>query len=340
MKKDKKYDRSANEERRLMGEIIASNCLAISGDFLDRCLKRGLTAEMFTDVNLRTLFREILDYREKSSKFDPEELINHLRRSECVVGEDTEKYIGKLMADAAVGLGDYWLQCVLNNDLERRIDAEFMRYQDEIRGDIKTVPISVGKTSLGMNIACNVAEKGKKVLVFSCEMSRKELINRMIRTYAKVDTRQFAEPTNTALDDKVPVIAMSQLSRASAQRTGAEASPRLTDLRDSGAIEQDADIVILLDRPLMSKGNMCLEFERDIAYVNVAKNRNGEIGECIMRFNGAFTAFEEVSPDAKQFINNNRHHPGSIAALPARNRDQDVRVKKSVEMLNALNSLP
>lgn len=90
---------------------------------------------------------------------------------------------------------------------------------------------------------------------------------------------------------KVPVIALSQLSRAPEQRdkTG---KPKLSDLRDSGAIEQDADVVLLLRRPCRYPGDPECEDER-LAIVDVAKQRNGPTGEVRLNFDEHLTLFSD-----------------------------------------------
>ncbi len=89
---------------------------------------------------------------------------------------------------------------------------------------------------------------------------------------------------------KLPVIVLSQLSRANEQRGDKIAQPKLSDLRDSGAIEQDADVVFLLRRPCMTKSDP--EFEKkNLAIVDVAKHRNGETGEVRMNFRRTGTRF-------------------------------------------------
>jgi replicative DNA helicase len=84
---------------------------------------------------------------------------------------------------------------------------------------------------------------------------------------------------------KVPVIALSQLSRGVEQRTSAE--PRLSDLRESGSIEQDADVVIFLYR----EGEPDIEAGLDLIKAKVAKHRNGPIGEVALQFRRANTRF-------------------------------------------------
>jgi replicative DNA helicase len=84
---------------------------------------------------------------------------------------------------------------------------------------------------------------------------------------------------------KVPVIALSQLSRGVEQRGSAE--PRLSDLRESGSIEQDADVVIFLYRDAegMPEGDV------ETIKAKVAKHRNGPIGEVALQFRKTNTRF-------------------------------------------------
>ena len=89
---------------------------------------------------------------------------------------------------------------------------------------------------------------------------------------------------------KIPVIVLSQLSRANEQRGDKEEKPKLSDLRDSGAIEQDADVVFLLRRPSRTATSKDANDEQ-LAIIDVAKNRNGEIGEVKVNFYREFTRF-------------------------------------------------
>jgi len=89
---------------------------------------------------------------------------------------------------------------------------------------------------------------------------------------------------------KVPVIVLSQLARGNEQRGDKDEIPRLSDLRDSGAIEQDADVVLLLRRPCRSKTAKWRENEL-LAIVDVAKHRNGETGEVDLNFYKEGTRF-------------------------------------------------
>ena len=91
----------------------------------------------------------------------------------------------------------------------------------------------------------------------------------------------------------VPVLVLSQLSRAPEQRDKA-AKPRLSDLRDSGSIEQDADVVMLLRRPCKYPGSPDSD-QPNLAIVDVAKNRNGATGEVNLNFDGNITRFSDYA---------------------------------------------
>lgn len=99
-----------------------------------------------------------------------------------------------------------------------------------------------------------------------------------------------------AKDLGIPVIALSQLSRKNEDRTGHHGKrPQLSDLRESGSIEQDADIVILLDRSMTEEeGNRDDRPDFGITQFIIAKNRSGPIGIIDMAFFAEKTKFMEV----------------------------------------------
>lgn len=93
-----------------------------------------------------------------------------------------------------------------------------------------------------------------------------------------------------ALELHVPLIACAQLSRANAQR--ADKRPILSDLRDSGSIEQDADVVLFLHREEYYDPDTP---DRNIAEVIVQKQRNGPLGTIKLAWEGKYTAFLNLS---------------------------------------------
>ncbi|MBQ6449387.1 replicative DNA helicase [bacterium] len=224
---------------------------------------------------------------------------------------------------------------------------------------------ATGKTAFALNIASNLAIKHKKkVAFFSLEMSKEELVDRLIVNQADVDafklktgrlTTDFDIPkiseamgvlaeANIFIDDspglsifdmrtqarrlmmqqhidllivdylqlahgrtkdnrvqevseisqglkniarelKIPVIALSQLSRQVENR-GGDKVPQLSDLRESGSIEQDADVVIFLYRKN--------DDVRDIVDVKIAKHRNGPVGNVSVAFIGNKMRFADL----------------------------------------------
>ena len=97
----------------------------------------------------------------------------------------------------------------------------------------------------------------------------------------------------TAKELNIPIIALSQLSRAAVQRQGAGGKPQLSDLRESGSIEQDADMVIFIHRPDFVGLSENPE-DRDKAQIIIAKHRNGETRDIDMVFKSERVQFMEV----------------------------------------------
>ena len=104
---------------------------------------------------------------------------------------------------------------------------------------------------------------------------------------------------SVAKELNVPVIALSQLSRAVETRPGAQKRPMLSDLRESGSIEQDADMVLFLYRPEYygltedEEGRSTI----GIGEVIIAKHRNGETGTVPLRFISKFVKFLDLEED-------------------------------------------
>ncbi len=97
----------------------------------------------------------------------------------------------------------------------------------------------------------------------------------------------------TAKELDIPIIALSQLSRNSVQRANSNGKPMLSDLRESGSIEQDADMVIFVHRPDFLGLSENPE-DKDKTQIIIAKHRNGEIGEIDMVFKSDMVKFMEA----------------------------------------------
>ncbi len=235
---------------------------------------------------------------------------------------------------------------------------------------------AVGKTSLAMNIVEQVAVQGYTCAVFSLEMGKEQLVQRMLCSVAGVSmenalkgrmnktewlkiakAREILSNTKIFIDDsaavtpreliskcrrlkrksgldlvmvdyiqlmssdakkgednrqqeisnisrnlkilakelEVPVIALSQLSRAVESRKG---RPQLADLRESGAIEQDADIVMFIHRPDKSATEKEIEegkVKRNVAEIIIEKHRNGPTGIVELYFKGESTKFVNIN---------------------------------------------
>lgn len=120
----------------------------------------------------------------------------------------------------------------------------------------------------------------------------------MVRTSRQQEMTEISRSIKILSKElKVPIIAVSQLSRAPETRGGEDRRPRLADLRESGAIEQDADLVLLIFREDYYKKED--EEMTGIAEINIAKNRNGPQGIEKLKFRGEYTLFEPL--DKMQF---------------------------------------
>ena len=234
---------------------------------------------------------------------------------------------------------------------------------------------SMGKTALALNVAQHVAVKERRpVLVFSLEMSKEQLVQRLLCAEARVDSHRvrtghlqssdwerivqaagrladaplFIDDTANlsalearakarriraehglelvvldylqlmqgryraenrqqeiseisrslkalAKELEVPVVALSQLSRAVEVR-GESSTPRLSDLRESGALEQDADVIMFLHRPGAYRDDPA---EENITELRIGKQRNGPLGSVQLVFKAEYTRFESLTARAQ-----------------------------------------
>ena len=97
-----------------------------------------------------------------------------------------------------------------------------------------------------------------------------------------------------AKEISVPVIALSQLNR-SVERE--RRKPNMSDLRESGAIEQDADVILFLYRDDKGKGEKEERKETEVVNVDIAKQRNGPTGGLQLTFLTKYTRFMDFSPE-------------------------------------------
>ena len=113
----------------------------------------------------------------------------------------------------------------------------------------------------------------------------------------------------------IPVLALSQLSRSVETRPGSK-KPILSDLRESGAIEQDADMVLFIYRPeyygLSEDEDQ--SSTKGKAVVSIAKHRNGKLGDVELRFVGQYARFEDLEQDyTKNFGGGNNFQSGQYS---------------------------
>lgn len=268
----------------------------------------------------------------------------------------------KQMDDKQQGLGKIGLKTGF-----KALDDRFMGIEETDLWILAARP-AMGKTALVLNIVNNVALHGKDVLIFSLEMSKEQLVMRMLSSasetsYQKLrdaDTksevgkisngvktlmnqkihiidipaidvnralaiaRKYARGGNLGLvvidylqlmtvrsnsrfDEvsqisrqlkvmaktvKAPVIALSQLSRKCEER--ADKRPNNSDLRESGQIEQDADIITFIYREEVYNEKT---LNKGVAELITTKFRNGEIGKDFLTTELQFCRFKDVSPE-------------------------------------------
>ncbi len=326
--------------------------IAASRDVMDNAMDPQARASELLDLAEQRIY-DIRQGRQSSSILPISKILvetyDHLQR---ISGEDRKDYLG-----LSTGYSD------LDHMITGLNKSDFIL--------IAARP-AVGKTAFALNIASNVAKQsGKAVAIFSLEMSKEQLAQRLLSAEALVELQKLltgsltdddwvkiARATQTLaasgifVDDNaivtvpeikaklrriknlglvvidylqlmtsgrsiqnrvqevseitrnlklmakelnVPVITLSQLSRSIESRS--EHKPMLSDLRESGSIEQDADIVMFLHREALYNEAESVNDAKCI----VAKNRHGETGTISLYWDGQFTRYSSVafgrSPD-------------------------------------------
>lgn len=148
--------------------------------------------------------------------------------------------------------------------------------------------------------AINVLEMRAKARRLASEQKKLDLVivdylQLMSGSSARVESRQqevsqiSRELKALAKELDVPLVALSQLSRAPENRT--DHRPQLADLRESGAIEQDADVVAFIYRDEIYHQT---ESNKNVAELIVSKQRNGPTGKVYLAFHGDFARFDDL----------------------------------------------
>jgi len=175
----------------------------------------------------------------------------------------------------------------------RLSDDDYKRLT-EAMGDLSEAPIFIddtpGSSILEMRTKARklMMEKGIKLLI----VDYLQLIDSGKRFDSRVNEVSFVSQNlkNLARELKIPVLALSQLSRA-VEQWGTR-KPQLSDLRESGSIEQDADVVMFLY--LEQETEDILDHNKKIVKLYIAKHRNGATGEMDLMFRGDRVKFYSV----------------------------------------------
>jgi len=192
----------------------------------------------------------------------------------------------------------------LNRNLVPRTEKQMMTNNlMQAMGELKSAPIYVddqaGLDIMDLRARARRMKKQHNIELIVIDYLQLCCCREGARQSRQIEVSMISQQIKAmAKELKIPVIVLSQLSRANEQRNDKEEKPKLSDLRDSGAIEQDADVVFLLRRPSRSAQSKDAA-DLTLAIVDIAKNRNGETGEVRMNFIREYTRFLDREPEHK-----------------------------------------
>lgn len=308
---------------------------------------------------------------------ESESILNYAENAIFKIREDAENAKSKLkhIKDHAVDALEDISQTIERLETETENSTGFSDLDELIKAKEGHLVLiagrpAMGKTTLALNIAKNMSEQKKKILILSLEMTGKELTKKMFSIFGKVNNKAIENGTLTdheweqvtysiskihdteiyieelsyltpqllkskakkansimqnidlividylqlmtveneqqnktaevsevsralkllAKELNCPIIALSQLNRSLEQRPNKR--PIMSDLRDSGSLEQDADSILFVYRDEIYDKETP---EKGIAEIIVAKNRHGQTGSCKLKFIGEYSTFENLS---------------------------------------------
>lgn len=214
-----------------------------------------------------------------------------------------EQLVNRLISNTCEIPGSKVMNGQLNDDEWRRLDKNIRKLQGKPLYIDDTAALSIFE--LRTKARRLVREKGVQLIMI-------DYLQLMNANGARFGNRQEEVSTisrslkGLAKELNIPVLALSQLNRTVENRDGIDGKrPQLSDLRESGAIEQDADMVLFVHRPEYyhiyqdEKGNDL----RGMAQIIIAKHRKGAVGDVLLNFKGEFTRFSNpedtyISPDS------------------------------------------
>lgn len=333
-------------------------------------------------VRNKSLLRKIAFLTAKAREMcehgdEPLDISDKLQKDIAELGKECEETVGYTMADILLENRDILQAKIQNPNYGTKTGFKDL---DRMLGGLQPSNLvivagrpAMGKTAFGLNIVANASKiASKRCLVFSLEMSRTELLNRLASLVGGLEGGKLAQPTQMTHEDwqkykkaaeilkkmpiriidrgkitpmairryaksmknsegldlimvdylgllhsdrqrenkvvevadmtrdlkelakelNVPIILLCQLNRGNTSRT--DKRPMMSDLRDSGSIEQDADVVLLLHREEYYNPDTEL---KNVAEVIISKHRNGETGTVNLFFQGSHMAFKNLSRD-------------------------------------------